>query len=51
MILPDSEAEAWHARRRVTALPGLKGEKRLTTAAQTARKTGRNGIIPLTFTA
>jgi hypothetical protein len=51
MILPDSEAAALHARRRVTALPGLTGEKRLTTTAQTARKTNRNSIIPLTFTA
>jgi hypothetical protein len=51
MILPDSEAAAWHARRRVTAFPGLTGERRLKAIAQTARKTGRNGIIPLTFTA
>jgi hypothetical protein len=51
MILPDSEAAALHARRRVTALPGLTSENRLTTAAKAARKTSHNGIIPLTFTA
>jgi hypothetical protein len=51
MILPDSEAGALHAWRRVTIFPRLNSTDRLTTITLIAHETDRNGIIPLTFMA
>jgi hypothetical protein len=51
MILPDSEAGALHAERRVTTLSGLKSANRLATSAAIAGDADSNGIIQLTFTA
>jgi hypothetical protein len=51
MILPDIEAGALHAKRRVTAFPDLKSENTVTTATLITREANRNGIICLTFTA
>jgi hypothetical protein len=51
MILPDTEAGAWHAKRRVTALSDLKSKNTTTTVAPATREANRNGIISLTFTA
>ena len=50
-ILPDIEAGALHAGRRVTAFPDLKDQNTATTAAPIIREANRNGIIHLTFTA
>jgi hypothetical protein len=51
MILPDIEAGALHAKRRVTAFPDLKSKNMVTTAALITRDANRSGIIRLTFTA
>ena len=51
MILPDTEAGALHAKRRVTTFPRFKSTERLTAIALIAHDADRNGIIPLTFTA
>jgi len=51
MILPDIEAGALHAKRRVTAFLYLKSKNTVATAALITRKANRDGIIRLTLTA
>jgi hypothetical protein len=51
MILPDVEAGALHAERRVTAFPCLKSKNMVATATLITREANRNGIIRLTLTA
>jgi hypothetical protein len=51
MILPDTEAGVWHAKRRVTALTDLKRKNTTKTAALFTWKANRSGIIRLTLTA
>jgi len=51
LILPDIEAGALHAKRRVTGFPDLKSENTITIAVLITREANRNGIIRLTVTA
>jgi hypothetical protein len=51
MILPDIEAGALHAGRRVAAFLDLKSKNTVTAAALITWEASRNGIICLTFTA
>jgi hypothetical protein len=51
MILPDIEAGALHAKRRVTAFPYLKSKNTVTTTALITREAIRDDIIRLTLTA
>jgi hypothetical protein len=51
MILPDIEAGALHAKRRVTVFPYLKSKNTIATATLITRETNRDGIIRLTLTA
>ena len=51
MILPDTEAGVWHAKRRVTAFPDLKRKNTTMIAALITSEANRSGIIRLTFTA
>jgi hypothetical protein len=51
MILPDIEAGASHAKRRVTAFLYLKSKNKVAIAAPIIREANRNGIIRLTLTA
>jgi len=51
MILPDIEAGASHAKRRVTVFPYLKSKNTVATATPITREANRDGIIRLTLTA
>jgi hypothetical protein len=51
MILPDIEAGALHAGRRVTAFPDLKSKNTVTSTPLITREANRDRIIRLTLTA
>jgi hypothetical protein len=51
MILPDTEAGVWHAKRRVTAFPDLKRKNTTAIAALITPEANHSGIIRPTFTA
>jgi hypothetical protein len=51
MILPDTEAGVWHARRRIMTFPGLKRNNTTMIATLITSEANRSGIIRLTFMA